>query len=89
MTIKRTDLAGALAQAKAAREDSNRKLAALKKRQAELQTASLVNWSDKLAMFKNDSTEFKAAEMDIPSTPQLVKISVPKTTVSVTGTDSK
>ena len=55
--IKRTDLAGALAQATAAREDSNRKLAALHKRQAELQTASMVNWSDKLAMFRDGNIE--------------------------------
>ncbi|GAH71165.1 unnamed protein product, partial [marine sediment metagenome] len=79
MAIKRTDLASALAQATAAREDSNRKLAALKKRQAELQTASLVNWSDKLAMFKNDSPELKAAEMDISSR-QLIEMPVPETT---------
>ena len=79
MAIKRTDLASALAQATAAREDSNRKLAELQKRQAELQTASLVNWSDKLAMFKNDSIEFKAAEMDI-SSKQLIEMPVPETT---------
>ena len=52
MALKRTDLASALAQAMAAREDSNRKLTELQKRQAELQTASLVNWSNKLAMFR-------------------------------------
>ncbi|GAH63957.1 unnamed protein product, partial [marine sediment metagenome] len=68
LALKRTDLASALAQAMAAREDSKRKLAALRKRQAELQTASLVNWSAKLAMFKNDSTEFKAFEMPVPET---------------------
>jgi len=79
MVIKRTDLAGALAQAIAAREDSSRKLIALQKRQAELQTASMVNWSDKLAMFKNDSIEFKTIEMDIPSR-QLAEISVPEIT---------
>ena len=79
MAIKRTDLAGALAQATAAREDSNRKLAALQRRQTELQTASLVNWSEKLAMFKNDSTELKAAEMDISSR-HLVEMPVPETT---------
>jgi hypothetical protein len=65
--IKRTDLASALAQARAAREESNQKLVALKKRQAELQTASMVNWSAKLAMFKNDSIQFQELEMDITS----------------------
>ncbi len=80
MAIKRTDLASALAQARAAREDSNRKLVALKKRQAELQTASMVNWSAKLAMFKNDSMEFEALEMDIPSR-QLVETPVIETTL--------
>jgi len=52
MAIKRTDLASALAQAMAAREDSNLKLAELQKRQAELHTASMVNWSNKLAQFR-------------------------------------
>jgi len=84
MAIKRTDLASALAQATAAREDSNRKLAALQKRQAELQTASLVNWSDKLAMVKNATPEFEWLEMDLPSRP-LVEMPVPETT-SVTYT---
>jgi hypothetical protein len=78
MALKRTDLASALAQAMAAREDSKRKLAALRKRQTELQTASMVNWSAKLAMFKNDSTEFKAVEMDTPSK-QIVESPVPGT----------
>ncbi|HIJ53927.1 MAG TPA: hypothetical protein HPP66_12345 [Planctomycetes bacterium] len=63
MALKRTDLTSALIEAKAAREDTNRKLAELRKRQTELQTASLVNWSAKLAMFRNDSTEFKAIEL--------------------------
>lgn len=58
MAVKRTDLASALSQAMAAREDSNRKLAKLKKRQTELQTASMANWSDKLAMFKNGNIDF-------------------------------
>jgi hypothetical protein len=79
MAIKRTDLASALAQATAAREDSNRKLAALQKRQTELQTASMVNWSDKLAMFKNDGIGFNAVELDIPSR-KLVETFVPETT---------
>ena len=57
MAVKRTDLAGALAQATAAREDSNRKLAALQVKQAELQTASMINWSDKLAMFRDANIE--------------------------------
>ncbi len=52
MAAKRTDLASTLSQAMTAREDSNRKLVELKKRQTELQTASMTNWSDKLAMFK-------------------------------------
>ena len=51
---KRTDLASALAKATAAREDSKRRFSDLKKRQAELHTASLVNWSDKLAEFKKE-----------------------------------
>ncbi|MHC4686842.1 MAG: hypothetical protein ACYTEW_21405, partial [Planctomycetota bacterium] len=79
LVMRRTDLASALAKAVAAREESNRKLAALKKRQAELQTASMANWSDKLAMFKNVSTEFKAVEMDIPSR-QPVETPVPEAT---------
>jgi hypothetical protein len=53
MTRKRTGLAEALAQAEAAREDSNQKLVELQKKQAELQTASMVNWSDKLAKFRD------------------------------------
>ena len=87
MAIKRTDLASALAQARAAREDSNRKLAALQKRQTELQIASMANWSDKLAMFKNDSMEFKSVETDITFKP-LIKMSVPETTPVVTRTAS-
>ena len=79
MAIKRTDLASALAQATAARERFNRELAALQKRQTELHTASMINWSDKLAMFKNDTIEFKAVEMDILSR-QLVETPVPETT---------
>jgi hypothetical protein len=78
MAMRRTDLTSALAQATAAREDSNRKLTELQKRQTELQTASLVNWSDKLAMFKNDSIEFRAAEMDI-SSKQLIEMPEPET----------
>ena len=76
IAIKRTDLAGALAQAMAAREESKRKLVALQKRQAELHTASLTNWSDKLAMFRNSSTEFGT---DI-SSGQFVETPVPETT---------
>jgi len=68
MAIKRTDLATALAQARAAREASNRKLAELRKRQIELQTVSMVNWSDKVAMFENDSTQFEALEIPVPET---------------------
>jgi len=60
MVVKRTDLASALAKATAAREDSNRKFSELKKRQSELQTASIVNWSSKLAMYKSGNTEVKA-----------------------------
>ncbi len=51
--LRRTDLATAMAKAVAAREESNRKLSELQKRQAELHTASMVNWSSKLAMIKN------------------------------------
>jgi hypothetical protein len=82
MAVKRTDLASALTQATAAREDSNRKLAELQKRQTELQAASLVNWSDKLAMFKNDSVELKAAEMDVPSK-HLIEMPEPDEVTSV------
>ena len=64
LAIRRTDLATALAKATAAREDSTRRLAELKKRQAELQTASLANWSNKLAMFKNVSTQPNAIQID-------------------------
>ena len=65
--LRRTDLTSALVQAKAAREDTNRKLTELRKRQDELQTASLVNWSSKLAMFRNDSPGFESFEVDLPS----------------------
>jgi hypothetical protein len=65
--LRRTDLTSALVQAKAAREDTNRKLTELRKRQNELQTASLVNWSSKLAMFRNDSPGFESVEIDFPS----------------------
>ena len=58
MALRRTDLASALSQAMAARENSSRKLAELQKRQEELQTASMVDWSDKLAMFRDVSAEF-------------------------------
>jgi hypothetical protein len=51
--LRRTDLATAMAKAVAAREESNRKLTELQKRQAELQTASMVNWSSKLAIIKS------------------------------------
>jgi len=81
LAMRRTDLASALDQAMAAREESNKKLAALKKRQAELQTVSMVNWSHKLAMFKNDSTEFKTLQMDIPSK-QLIDMPVPETIIT-------
>jgi len=81
LSMERTDLASAVAQARAAREDSNRKLTALRKRQAELQTVSMVNWSHKLAMFNNDSTEFKTLEMDILSK-QLIDMPVPETTIT-------
>ncbi|MHC5061554.1 MAG: hypothetical protein ACYTFK_10790 [Planctomycetota bacterium] len=63
MAIKRTDLASALAQARAAREETDIKLAELKKRQAELQIASKRNWSAKLAMFKNDNGWFEVDQV--------------------------
>jgi hypothetical protein len=69
MITQRTDLATALAKAMAAREDSNRKLNELKKRQAELQTASMVNWSDKLAMFKNS----KLFDMPVPEATPVIQ----------------
>jgi hypothetical protein len=53
MALKRTDLATAMANAMAAREESRRKLTNLQKKQAELQTASMVNWSSKLAMIRS------------------------------------
>ena len=77
MAIRRTDLASAIAEAAAAREDSNRKLAELQKKQSELQTASLVNWSNKLAMFKNGSQQFEELKLDITSRP-LVEMPVPE-----------
>ncbi|MHC4597205.1 MAG: hypothetical protein ACYS19_19955, partial [Planctomycetota bacterium] len=61
--LRRTDLTSALANAMAAREDSKRKLAELREKQVMLHTASLVNWSAKLASFRNDSTEFEAVKM--------------------------
>jgi len=64
-SLRQTDLANTLAQAMAAREDSKLKLLELQKRQAELQTASMENWSNKLAKFKNGSTVVE--EMDISS----------------------
>ncbi|MHC4618090.1 MAG: hypothetical protein ACYTEQ_10100 [Planctomycetota bacterium] len=80
IAMKRTDLASAVAQAMAAREDSKEKLTELRKRQAELQTASMVNWSAKVAMFKSGSMEFEAPEIvDIPSQ-QPVEMPVPETT---------
>jgi len=79
VAIKRTDLASALAEAMAAREDSKQKLAALKKRQDEVYTASLTNWSGKLATFRNNRAQF---ETDIPSV-EFVETSVPQDTPSV------
>jgi len=64
MALKRTDLAAAVAKATAAREESSRKLAELQRRQAELQTASLTDWSEKLATYKNAATEFDVTEVD-------------------------
>jgi hypothetical protein len=63
MALKRSDLASTLANAMAAREDSKRKLTELREKQDMLHTASLVNWSAKLASFQNDSTEFEAVEI--------------------------
>jgi hypothetical protein len=79
MAIKRTDLTTVMAKAMTAREESNRKLDILKKRQAELQVASMANWADKLAMFKNDGTGFKTAEIDNPSW-EIVDTTVTETT---------
>lgn len=53
IALKRTDLAAAMAKAMSAREESKQKLSDLQKRQEELQTASMVNWSSKLAMIRN------------------------------------
>lgn len=73
MAIRRTDLASALAQAQAARAESSRKLAVLKKRQSELQRASLVNWSDKVVNFR-ENTDFEAVEIPTPqAAPAAVK----------------
>ena len=66
MAIKRTDLESALGQALAARENSNRKLAELQKRQSEMQTASMVNWSAKLAKFKDGDIDLKPVYMAEP-----------------------
>lgn len=62
--LRQTDLATVLAEAMAAREESSRKLATLQRRQAELQTASMTNWSNKLATFKNSTKQLKTAEID-------------------------
>jgi hypothetical protein len=67
MAVQRTDLASALSQARAAREESNIKLSELQKRQAELQTASMENWSEKLAQFKTAGSDFQSLEIDLPS----------------------
>ena len=67
VVMKRTDLASALAKAMAAREESNVKLATLQKRQQELQDASLANWSDKLAMFKDGKTGYSSIDINISS----------------------
>ena len=82
MALKRTDLASTLAQAMAAREESNQKLVALQKRQAELQTASLVNWSKKLAMFKKGSADLKEIEQNLPPR-QIVEIPVSEDSAAV------
>ena len=90
LAIKRTDLATALAKATAAREDSGRKLALLKKRQAELQTASLANWSNKLAMFKNDGTQHHAYQLSSMPTKVLEVTPVVETaTVTYVGDDTE
>ena len=84
LALKRTDLASALAQAVAAREDSSIKLDALAKKQAELQRASMVNWSQKLAEVKSEGFEFKVYDSNIPAT-QMVdfpSISDPKATLT-------
>ncbi len=84
MAIKRTDLDSALGEAMAARENSNRKLAELQKKQEELQKASLVNWSAKLAVVKNDVLDFEPVQMTTSSphrdtTPLLKAQSAPLT----------
>lgn len=81
MALRRTDLSSALAQAMAAREESNLKLTELQKQQANLQTASLVNWSEKLAKVKQDPMEFKTLELD--SAQQAQTSSTPKVLTSV------
>lgn len=87
MAIRRTDLSSALAQAMAAREESNMKLTELQKQQASLQTASLVNWSEKLAKIKQDPIEFRTLELDAvqqaqmtesSSTPQIISSVIEK-----------
>lgn len=69
VALKRTDLATALAEANAARENSARKLAELKKRQSELQVASMTNWSDKLAMVRNAAAELDFPEVQVKTQP--------------------
>jgi len=74
MTARRTDLASALNQARAAREETNLKLAVLKKRQSEMQTASMVNWSENLARFQKSSADFKDSILnrELPATTAVV-----------------
>jgi hypothetical protein len=67
VAMERTDLESALAQAVTAREESKRKLAELQKRQAELQTASMANWSAKLAIVKDVDLDFDSLQMTVPA----------------------
>ena len=79
MSLRRTDLTTALAEATAARENSARKLTDLKRRQSELQTASMVNWSDKLATVRSGGAELPVVEFNVPTRPP-VETPTPKET---------
>jgi hypothetical protein len=66
MALKRTDLETALGEAMAARESSSRKLAELQKQQAELQRASLANWSSKLAVVNEEILKLEPVKLNPP-----------------------
>lgn len=79
MALKRTDLATALAQAKAAREASSTKLFALREEQKHLQETSLKDWSEKLARFRNVSIQFEKASQNLQPEQLADEILTPET----------